>query len=334
LEIKNLSHGAMTGRMLEKIEAVLQKENPRIVMVYGDTNTTLAGALAAAKLHIPVAHVEAGLRSFNRHMPEEINRVLTDHLAQTLLCPTRRAVENLLIEGIGVERPSVFGAPCGFKQQVELAGDVMLDAALHYRGFAREPNFDLPPEFIVATIHRAENTDDSARLTSLFDGLQRVGKELPVLIPLHPRTRKLMEAFGLRPDSACVRIVEPLGYLSMIYLLERCRLVMTDSGGLQKEAVFFRKPCITLRDETEWVELVENGFNVLAGANSGRIYSAFRAMMERSLNFDNDLYGDGRAGQKIVKILVEVSLTERTETQRLQSKANGAKHGVRGIRSR
>jgi UDP-GlcNAc3NAcA epimerase len=324
LGVKDLSHGAMTGRMLEKLEEMLQKENPDIVLVYGDTNSTLAGALAAAKLHLPVVHVEAGLRSFNRLMPEEINRVLTDHVSTVLFCPTKQAVKNLKKEGIetdqvkhkkkgGVNRNKHYkiklNNPSKFTPQmikstpsVILVGDVMLDAAMYYKQYSQKPVFDIPPEFVLVTIHRAENTDDPARLKSIFSALRKIGREMPVIIPLHPRSLPLVKTLKISIDN--MRIVDPVGYLTMVYLLERCTLVMTDSGGLQKEAYFFKKPCITLRDETEWVELVENDFNCIVGADEQKIYEGFKNSLKKSLNFDLKLYGEGDSGDKIVRFLL------------------------------
>ena len=306
LDIHGLSHGAMTGQMLEKIEAVLVDEKPDIVLVYGDTNTTLAGALAAVKLHIAVAHVEAGLRSFNRKMPEEINRVLTDHIANFLFCPTKLSIENLKAEGIINKEltpgndysPSIVG----HNPIICLVGDVMLDAAIYYKERARKPQLVLPEKFILATIHRAENTDNPLRLKSIFDGFEKIGKEIPIILPLHPRTRKTIETLDLKTSNS-IKIIDPVSYLEMIYLLENCLLVMTDSGGLQKEAFFFKKPCITMRDETEWVELVEHGVNALAGAEAENIYDAFKAAIETDLNFNIELYGDGNSGEKIVEFL-------------------------------
>jgi UDP-GlcNAc3NAcA epimerase len=305
LDINGLSHGAMTGQMMEKIESVLVEEKPDFVLVYGDTNTTLAGALAAAKLHLKVAHVEAGLRSFNRKMPEEINRVLTDHIANFLFCPTKQSVENLKAEGIIKEELAVGrnnGCSPIHNPNVCLVGDVMLDAAIYYKEHARKPQFDLPGKFILATIHRAENTDKAERLKSIFAGFEKIGKEFPIILPLHPRTRKTIETLDLKTSNS-IKIIDPVGYPEMIYLLEKCMLVMTDSGGLQKEAFFFKKPCITLRDETEWVELVEHGYNSLAGAETENIYDAYKAIIETDLDFNIELYGDGKSGEKIVKNL-------------------------------
>jgi len=322
LDIHSLSHGAMTGQMLEKLESLLLEEKPEIVLVYGDTNTTLAGSLAATKLHIPIAHVEAGLRSFNRLMPEEINRVLTDNVANILFCPTLTAVKNLENEGIGKveDRHRRNAAPVNHsdvgtfspmkegvfesKPMVSLVGDVMLDAANYYRKFARKPAFDLPDVFIVATIHRAENTDNPGRLKSIFASFEIISEEIPIIIPLHPRTQKILKSNGLAFSLKQLQIVEPVGYLNMIHMLDRCEAVMTDSGGLQKEAYFFKKPCITLREETEWIELVEYGYNCLAGSDKGSICAAYSDMMNRALDFKLKLYGDGNAGEKIVKILV------------------------------
>jgi UDP-GlcNAc3NAcA epimerase len=305
LNINGLSHGAMTGQMLEKIEPVLAEEKPDAVLVYGDTNTTLAAALAAVKLHIAVAHVEAGLRSFNRKMPEEINRVLTDHMSNFLFCPTKRSVENLKAEGI-IKNEFAANAKNGcspiHNPDVCLVGDVLLDAAIYYKELARKPQLDLPGKFILTTIHRAENTNNAVRLKSIFDGFETIGKEIPIIMPLHPRTRKTIEILNLK-TSDFIKIIDPVGYLEMIYLLENCMLVMTDSGGLQKEAFFFKKPCITIRDETEWVELVEHGFNSLTGADTQKIIHVYRKAAQANYDFQVELYGDGKTGERIVKIL-------------------------------
>lgn len=277
----------MTGRQLEAIEQVLIKEKPDWVLVYGDTNSTLAGALAAAKLHIPVAHVEAGLRSFNRRMPEEVNRILTDHVSERLFAPTKTAVANLEREGISRDR-------------IELVGDVMHDAALFYRDRARQPVwFDAlnlgSDAFVLATIHRAENTDDPERLAAILDGLG--GAQKTVLLPLHPRTRARIEVYGLSVPVN-VHIIEPVGYLEMVWLEIHATLIATDSGGVQKEAYFHGKPCVTLRHETEWVELVEAGWNTLAGADAERIKSAFVAPR---VPRGNPFYGDGDAAWKVIR---------------------------------
>ena len=294
LGIGGRSHGAMTGQMLERIEEVLLREKPDRVMVYGDTDSTLAGALAAAKLHLPIAHVEAGLRSFNVRMPEEINRILTDRVSDLLFCPTATAVENLEREGFP------FPAASGGKQRIVQAGDVMQDGALFYRKHARKPaGLELEQSgFVLCTVHRAENTDNPERLKNIFDALNEIAQERQVVLPLHPRTRKLLPS-TFRPHPRLV-LIDPVGYLEMVWLLDRCDRVLTDSGGLQKEAFFFRKPCITLRDETEWVELVEGGFNILVGARKERILQAWRSGAFRG-DFGRDLYGGGHASERIVE---------------------------------
>ena len=285
-------HGQMTGRQLEAIEQVLLAEKPDWVLVYGDTNSTLAGALAAVKLHIPVAHVEAGLRSFNRKMPEEINRILTDHSADKLFAPTETAVRNLGNEGIAAER-------------VVLSGDVMFDAAIFYRDRARAPQWfeslDIAlGSYVLATVHRAENTDNSERLGNILKGLGDSGKA--VVLPLHPRTRsKLIEDGYTIPSN--VNLTPPVGYLEMVWLEMNALLIASDSGGVQKEAYFHGKPCITLRDETEWVELVDAGWNLLVGANPKCIaagLSSFNPQLARPA-----FYGDGQSADKILAGLMK-----------------------------
>jgi UDP-GlcNAc3NAcA epimerase len=291
LEIGSGRHGSQTGEMLKEIERVLIAESPDAVVVYGDTNSTLAGALAAAKLHIPIAHVEAGLRSFNKKMPEEINRILTDHVSTWLFAPTSTAVENLNNEGISPS--SIF-----------LCGDVMYDTIKFYE--ERSASVDLPLvldfDFILATIHRSENTDDPVMLKSIFNALDKISKKIPVVIPLHPRTKKCLQSLEWRPSSDKLFIIEPVGYLEMIKFQQRCGLIITDSGGVQKEAYFMGKYCITLRPETEWIELVNHGFNNLSSAADLEIW------VEKRFNhkFDplNDaLYGYGDASHKIAEVL-------------------------------
>lgn len=293
LNISSLGHGAMTGRMLEEIEAVLLKEKPDWVLVYGDTNSTLAGALAASKLHIKVAHVEAGLRSFNFKMPEEQNRILTDRVSSILFTPTNTAVDNLQREGY-----EEIGTP------IVTVGDVMYDAALFYKERASKPSWfselELNDEFILATIHRAENTDSPERLVAIVDALNEIAKTTPVVMPLHPRTKNKLKELNL---SLNVTIVEPVGYLDMVYLLENCSFVASDSGGVQKEAYFFNKPCLVLRDETEWVELVEHGTNTICGADKSIILSAAQKLSS-DLDFSVQFYGDGSAAEKVVDSLV------------------------------
>ncbi len=293
LNINSLTHGAMTGQMLIRLEEIFLSEKPDMVMVYGDTNSTLAGALAAAKLHIPVAHVEAGLRSFRMSMPEEINRVMTDRIASLLFCPTDTAVANLKAEG--VERSGAKIVKCG---------DVMYDCALYYGKMAAEKSTILHclkhDRFALCTVHRAENTDDSQNLKAIFAALDEINTELPVILPIHPRTRKIMESMHLKTG---VTLLDPVSYFDMLQLLQKCEIVLTDSGGLQKEAYFFGKPCVTLRDETEWVELMEAGANRVAGAKTSAIVAAFREMQGKRFSLETRLYGDGNAAKQIAEKL-------------------------------
>ena len=292
-------HGAQTGRMLAALEEVMLREQPDRVLVYGDTNSTLAGALAAAKLHIPVAHVEAGLRSFNRRMPEEVNRVLTDHLSQWLFAPTDTAVRNLAQEGLAGAR-------------VQKTGDVMYDVALHYAGEAGRRSAMLatlklePRGYILATVHRAENTDEPARLRAILDGLRTISAEVPVVLPLHPRTRKILEREGAGAAGGALRIIDPVGYLDMLQLEKNARLIATDSGGVQKEAYFYEVPCVTLREETEWVELVGAGWNRLAPPTSAaEVAGSIRAALRAPPGAAGKLYGEGQAAKLIVESLTQ-----------------------------
>ncbi|MFM4709984.1 non-hydrolyzing UDP-N-acetylglucosamine 2-epimerase [Aeromonas veronii] len=290
LDIHGGNHGEMTGKMLAEIELALIAHKPDRVLVYGDTNSTLAGALAAAKLHIPVAHVEAGLRSFNMQMPEEINRILTDQISDLLFCPTDTAVRNLYNEGF--TNKSV---------QVLQVGDVMQDAAMLFAKNASAPQGELPTTFILATLHRAENTDNLQRLGQIINALNTLHSSVaPVVLPLHPRTRKLIEAEGLQLN---VHLIDPVGYFEMLWLLDNCRLVLTDSGGVQKEAFFFGKACVTMRDQTEWVELVEVGANILVGADTARIIAAAACNVGHNVQDVHNLYGGGKSAQQIVKFL-------------------------------
>lgn len=294
LEVNGLDHGAMTGQMLEKIEEVIKIEKPDWVLVYGDTNSTIAGALAAKKKHVKVAHVEAGLRSFNMRMPEEVNRILTDRISDILFAPTSTAIENLSREGYD-----------NIDATIILSGDVMQDASIYYAQTS-ESKAKLPKEvfsggFILCTLHRAENTDDRERLSNIVDALNELHKSIRVVLPLHPRTKKCLENFGLELH---VELIDPVGYFDMIELLKNCSLVMTDSGGLQKEAFFFSKHCVTMRDETEWVELVKNGFNLLAGADKNKILDFAYAQMSKKSDFEVDLYGNGTAGERILTALI------------------------------
>lgn len=296
LEIAGGLHGATTGRMLEAIEKVLLDEKPDGVLVYGDTNSTLAGALAAAKLHIPVAHVEAGLRSFNMRMPEEINRVLADRVSSLLLCPTEAAVSNLAAEGV--------------VRGVHHVGDVMYDVALHYAEKARLESDVLQElglterSYALVTCHRAENTDDASRLESIFNALTHIAGRLTVVVPLHPRTRKQLQRYRLEHLLNPLKVVDPLPFLAMVALEQSARFILTDSGGVQKEAFFYKVPCITMRDETEWVETVELGWNQVVGTDPGRIVEACEQLSHARSGMNPAPYGDGRASRKIVEMLI------------------------------
>ncbi|AYN66089.1 UDP-N-acetylglucosamine 2-epimerase (non-hydrolyzing) [Euzebyella marina] len=295
LNINSLNHGAMTGRMLEEIESIMLKETPDWLVVYGDTNSTISGALAAKKLHIKVAHVEAGLRSFDMRMPEEVNRILTDQISDILFCPTEVAVKNLEAEGFG-----------GKKVKISLSGDIMFDSALYYRQKMKRPEGIDPNQTpILVTIHRQENTDDLQRLKNILDALNGLAKEGEKLIwPIHPRTRKIIEKQGWTIDFDCIA---PVGYLEMLYLLEKCSMVITDSGGLQKEAYFFNKYCLTLRDSTEWVELVENDVNSLINVTEPQLKERLRAYLNQKIDNSNYLYGKGQSAAHILDDLVNYS---------------------------
>ena len=293
LGVSALSHGAMTGKMLESIERVIMSESPDWVLVYGDTNSTLAAALAASKLNIKVAHVEAGLRSFNMRMPEEQNRILTDMISTVLFCPTDQAVENLFNEGFQTKNAEVINV-----------GDVMLDAAMFHGNRAVKPDcFDkhgVFGDFVLATLHRAENTDDPAKLREIAMALNHIHKQTTVILPLHPRTRQKLHEFDI---SLHVFLVAPVSYLEMCYLIKNCKYVITDSGGLQKESYFFKKPCLILRDETEWIELVSLGANKLVGPRCADIIDASVKFHLEKIDFQKDLYGGGDTAKRIVEYL-------------------------------
>lgn len=300
LEISGGQHGAMTGRMLEAVEKVLLDEVPDWVLIYGDTNSTLAGALAAAKLHIPVAHVEAGLRSFNMRMPEEVNRIVADRLSTLLFCPTETAVTNLAKEG----------ATSG----VENVGDVMYDVALFYREQAKQKSNILASlglnvgGFALATCHRAENTDNANRLGEIVQALADISANLPVVLPVHPRTRKLLADTGLDKKLESVKVVDPVSFLDMIALEQSSKVILTDSGGVQKEAFFYGVPCITMRDETEWVETVSLGWNTLVGASAPAIRQAYEDSLGNKLSpLEKSPYGDGNAAVNIINRIIQNS---------------------------
>jgi len=304
LEVGSGPHGRQTGLMLERLERVLLDARPDWVLVYGDTNSTLAGALAAAKLHVPVAHVEAGLRSYNRRMPEEINRVVADHLSALLFCPTEAAVRNLAAEGI--------------TEGVRRVGDVMYDSVLFNASLAEQQSdvirrLSLKPKgYYLATVHRAENTDDPRRLAGILEAFRRI--EAPIVLPLHPRTRKTLGQGAEQLDGR-VLVIDPVPYLDMLMLERNARLILTDSGGVQKEAYWFGVPCVTLRSETEWVELVEAGWNRIGDAKPDTILRAVADFEDfdalSSVRKSADLYGDGRSAERILEALAaETSVGE------------------------
>lgn len=298
LAVGSASHGVQVARMLEGIEAALLERGPDGVVLYGDTNSTLAGALAAVTLGLPVAHVEAGLRSFDRRMPEEVNRVVADHLATLRFCPTAESVANLKREGLS--------------QGNHRVGDVMYDVLQQVRPKIDERMSFLgslglkPAEYVVATLHRAENTDDSTRLEALMGGLCRLAERVEVVVPLHPRTRSAWAIQMGRPLPGGPRFIEPVPYITMLALVQEAAAVVTDSGGLQKESAWLGTPCLTIRDSTEWVETVESGWNLLVGADPERLLAAWEALPKTEALADlGPLYGGGGAGERIVSILKE-----------------------------
>ncbi len=315
LNVGSGAHGAMTARMIDGIEQVLLRKEHDVVLLYGDTNSTLAGAVAAAKLHVPVAHVEAGLRSFNKRMPEEINRIVCDHCSTWLFCPTDTAVNNLRNEGF---RGSNDRAPTADLPHVVQSGDVMYDNSLHFAALARERSAILrdlgltPGSFVLVTVHRDHNTDDPARLNAVFGTLLDLHRRhgLAFVLPVHPRTRKMMDGL-LEPSlrqalegSPGFHLVPPAGFLDMIALESNARLVITDSGGVQKEAYFFGRPCVILRPETEWVELVERDQAVLADADPDRIGTAADRYLRDGAPACPPLFGDGHAAERICNELL------------------------------
>ncbi len=295
LHCGNHTHGAMTGQMLMDIEKILTDNQPDYVLVYGDTNSTLAGALAASKLHIPVVHVEAGLRSFNKAMPEEINRILTDHVSSILCCPTQTAVQNLHKENI--------------TKGVYHVGDIMYDAALLFGKEAEQRSTILqtlglsPKEFLLCTVHRAENTDSQERLCQIAQAWTEIAASERIVIPLHPRTRIYLEKYNLLAtlqQQSNILFTAPLGFLDMVMLERNARIILTDSGGIQKEAYFHKTPCITLREETEWTETIESGWNQLAGFHAKDIIKCLSTSNDRK---EIQEYGDGNTAQKILDLL-------------------------------
>ena len=296
INVGSASHAVQTAKMLEKIEKIIISEKPDIVLTYGDTNSTLAGVLTASKLHIKTAHIEAGMRSFNRQMPEEINRVVTDHLSDLNFCSTQSAVENLKHEGRG--------------KTAYLTGDVMYDCALKFTNTAEKNSNPLKEfaleksSYILMTCHRAENTDTPQNLKEIIQGVNRIAEIIPVLYPIHPRTAKMMKEFNLT-FSEKIKIVPPVSYFDMLILEKNAAIVLTDSGGVQKEAFFFSIPCVTMRNETEWTETVDEGMNILTGASTTKIFDAVNKFLSTPIiKTQLHPYGDGHASEKIIDIIM------------------------------
>ena len=318
LHVGSASHGVQTARMTEGIEALLIKEKPDFIVLYGDTNSTLAGAVAAAKIHVPIVHIEAGLRSFNKSMPEEINRIVCDHCSTLLFTPTKAGLENLKREGFpvdesGVSTSSTTAAPTIDNPKVYHCGDIMYDNSLHFADIAEEKTDIIQrlelvgKPFILATIHRDSNTDHPERLGAIFDALIELSKENQIVLPLHPRTAKLLktnlsnEKQTLIFSIANIKLIPPVSFLEMIALERHAQLVMTDSGGVQKEAYFFKKPCIILRPETEWVEIVQTGNAILADADESRIMQAWAHFKDCPPTTFPEIFGDGHAAEFMLK---------------------------------
>jgi UDP-N-acetylglucosamine 2-epimerase (non-hydrolysing) len=298
LDVGSGSHGYQTGEMLSKLEEVILKEKPGFVMIPGDTNTSLAGALASSKvLDAYTCHIESGLRSFDRTMPEEINRILIDHCSDALFCPTKTAIENLRTEGVPDER-------------IHLVGDTMVEACLEHKELASTMNFHIKypqkNEYFLATVHRAENTDSKSRLNGIIEALLNLNKD--VIFPVHPRTQKKLTEFGLLDkvkESSKIKLMEPVGYLEFLFLLSNTRLMITDSGGIQKEAFLLKIPCVTLRDNTEWVETLTTGVNVIVGADSKKIIDGVNRMLTSKIVFGSNPFGDSNASKRIVDIIMD-----------------------------
>ena len=286
-----MSHGGMTGYLLTEIEKIILQENPDYVIVYGDTNSTLAGSLAAVKLHIPIAHIESGLRSFNTRMPEEINRILTDRISSFLFCPTKIAVENLYNEGFNA-----------FQSNIYEVGDIMYDSIKLFSSMIN-PNLDFASPYALCTIHRQENTNDINRFTAIINGLNDISNEIKIKLPLHPRTKNYLKSLNLQLNEN-IEILEPQSYIGFISLMQHSKLIISDSGGIQKEAYFLKKNCIVLRDETEWTELIDSKNNILVGANKSKLIKAYQERAKLNQNFSDSLYGDGKTARKIIDILV------------------------------
>lgn len=290
LGIHSMSHETMVAKMGDQLDDIIRAQQPDWVLVYGDTDSTLSGARAACRSHVPLCHVEAGLRSFNPAMQEEYNRIETDKVSDLLFVPTASAIRNLLNEGVPAQR-------------IFPTGDVMKDAAVHFAAVARAPQQTVPDNFILCTLHRAENVDDSEILTGILRTLETISHRTPVVLPLHPRTRQKLQSMDFEFSNSSICFIDPVGYLEMLYMLQHALLVMTDSGGLQKEAYFFQKYCVTLREETEWIELCERGCNRLVGHDAEKILKAVNDFLQMKPFLENDLYGDGHTARQIVDAL-------------------------------
>lgn len=294
LNINNLNHGAMLGKMVEEIEIILLNENPNFVLLYGDTNSTLAGALAASKLNIKIIHIEAGLRSFNSKMPEEINRILTDRVSSLLFCPSFNSYENLVNEGY-----------LNFNSKIFISGDVMMDSTMYFKQYSRKPiQYYIPENFVLCTIHREDLTNNYIELFELLYILNTLSEKVTIVIPLHPRTKNKLNSFNFKNTN--ILFIEPLGYFEMLWCIENSKFIMTDSGGLQKEAYFLNKYCITLRNETEWVELVDNKYNFLIHNNKKLLFDTFDFCLDNKPNFiKKNIYGVGNSSDIIVDKIIE-----------------------------
>lgn len=311
LNIGSKSHGEQTGLMIEKIEKVLQQEKPNGIVIYGDTNSTLAGAVAASKLLIPVFHIEAGLRSYNKTMPEEINRIVADHVSTLLFCPTQQSIKNLEKEGFNLHSHL-----CDINHpKIILSGDVMYDNSLYFSKIAEKKSNIINQlgvekhKYILCTIHRNNNTDIAERLKNIFNALIEISKNTKIVLPLHPRTKKMLNQYfdsvTLNKLQNNILIIEPVSFLEMILLEQNCEMIITDSGGVQKEAYFFKKPCIVLRPETEWVELLDTGTTILADADYIKITNAYRQLKNVSVDKFIPFYGDGNAAKKIAEEIIQ-----------------------------
>lgn len=315
LHVGSSSHATQTAQIMEGIEGLILEHQPQGVLIYGDTNSTLAAALAASKVHVPVIHVEAGLRSFNKAMPEEINRIMADHVSTLLFCPTPSAIQNLKQEGFNIPETK---APSIDHPHAYACGDIMYDNSLHFSEVSDRKSNILtelglkPSEFVLVTIHRNANTDDAERLNAIFEALLQLQERsgLSIVLPLHPRTRKMMASLlkasnqNRMQENTKIKLIPPAGFLDIIALEKNARLIVTDSGGLQKEAYFFKKPCVILRPETEWVEIVENGNALLADASFERILSAAEELLEKTDYSYPELFGDGKAATFIVEKII------------------------------